>query len=87
MAVEVAVDGGSGAAVPFQEVISEATAAVEAEGRGAAPISPPKEIRSSTSLRSKVLVYFWICLLHGKVSLIGKKKLQFHSGQTGARDA
>ena len=37
----------------FQKVISEATAA-----EGAAPISPPKEIRPPTSLRSKVSCLF-----------------------------
>ena len=68
-------------AVPFQEVISErgreATAAdaEEAEGRPAAPISPPKEIRSVRrsigppvylAFDQKFLVYFRICLPHGK---------------------
>ena len=67
-------------AVPFQEVISErgregsregSDSGRRREGRGAAPISPPKEIRSVRpsvylAFDQKFLVYFRICLPHGK---------------------
>ena len=80
----------SGAAVPFQEVISEATAAVEAEAEGEGEGSPDFTAKrdpaaSLPPFDQKFLVFFWICLLHGKVSLVGKKSVfQFYSMQAGA---
>ena len=80
------------AAVPFQEVISEATAVVEGgteeqrEGGGGpdftAKRDPAEAVASPPHLPSdqKFLVYFWICQsafrLHGKVSLIERKSVQ-----------
>ena len=75
----------STAAVPFQEVISEATAAVEAEGGGQPRFHRQKRSGRLPPFDQKFLVCFWICLLHGKVRLIGKKSVfQFYSIQAGA---
>ena len=73
-------------AVPFQEVISErgregsregSDSGRRREGRGAAPISPPKEIRSvrrstSPSIKSFLSIFGSVCRME-KVGLIGKK--------------